>query len=390
MSSSNIKMSSFLQTRTNSSVSSVRNRVAIPVGIQRSATEGTLHRSTMVPKNSVQRPSAVVERQSAMCRPTGMVRTRTDFEFYLNRVYRGHQERRQMKKENEMAVVIQRRYRRHISTSEKPAEKTEEDKKKALEERRGKRKDRDRAWKDKKKVEVKKVAEVQISDQVQHELHCFQDEIVELKWNADQQLEKNFMLDTEPARIVFISSKIGKPELLADAVLDKPNVITIAYDFEKDTFEDLIDRMRSKLNEYKKGCRAQSVCLYCQGGPGFLYVVKRKVLTAVKLKKPSEKDQRQFWTSVGDMMSKVNPDNTIVHVMGSNILGSENGQQLFDDISTLMKPNKVTFKSPLELSEEAKAMIDIYFNHEKYKDWKLQRYTKVDNSLINTFKENTD
>ncbi|XP_033114853.1 NMDA receptor synaptonuclear signaling and neuronal migration factor-like [Anneissia japonica] len=340
----------------------------------RPPTTVTIDAATNPPGENGTFPSALKKRPSEK-----------DAAVMIQRVYRGHQERQQRKKENEMAIVIQRRYRRHISTSEDKNQTKEADKTKVLEDRREKRKDRDRAWRDK-TVATKKNNDAQISEQVQQELHGFQDEIVQLKWQADQQVEQNFMIGTAPPRVVFISSKIGKSELLADAAHDQPNIMVIPYNFERDTFEELIDNMRSKLNAYKHGCRAQSVCFYCQGGPGFLYIVKGKVLTVVKIKKPSEKDQRKFWVSIGDMMSKVDPETTVIHVMGCHVLGKENGQELFDHISTMMKPNIVQLKSPLELSEEGKATIDLYFDNEKYKEWKLQRYTKTD-SLINKYKE---
>ncbi|XP_041481537.1 NMDA receptor synaptonuclear signaling and neuronal migration factor-like isoform X2 [Lytechinus variegatus] len=326
----------------------------------------------------------------------------------IQSVFRGYQDRKSLQKQNEMAIKIQRRFRRHRSSIlsdtseipdstpsspqpappvpeyEKPTVKklTKEEQMKVLAERKEQRRQRARAWRDKGPDTADKEFKVEIGEKTKQEFGNFQDEITELKWYAEQQLEMTLCggKDYVPPRILLISSKVPKAEVLEETRRDK-GVLVFRYDFNNDTFESIIDAIRINLQDYKPGCMAQSLCLYAQGGPGYVYMLKKKVLTTAKLKKESEADQVRFWKEIGKMMSRIHPEDTVIHVMGCNLLGSESGLQLFDDLEDLMQPNIVRFEAPLELSQEGNEMIKYYFNPAKYKLWKSTKYSRSELKL---------
>ncbi|XP_011679106.1 NMDA receptor synaptonuclear signaling and neuronal migration factor isoform X1 [Strongylocentrotus purpuratus] len=333
----------------------------------------------------------------------------------IQSVFRGYQDRRALQKQNEMAIKIQRQFRRHRSSilsesdvqealrsSPQPVipsvpdyEKTtvkkltiEEQMKirqdemkqfhRVLSERKEHRRQRARAWRDTQGTDTKdKEFKFEIGKKTKQEFGNFQDEITELKWYAEQQLEITLCGGKEyvPPRILLISSKVPKAEVLEETKKEE-GIIVIRYDFNNDTFDTLIDAIRVNLEAYKPGCMAQSLCLYAQGGPGYLYMLKKKVLTTAKLKKENEADQVRFWKELGKMMSRIHPEDTVIHIMGCNILGSESGLQLFDDLEDLMRPNFVRFESPLELSQEGAQMVSTYFSPAKYHLWKSSKYSK--------------
>nr|XP_054770241.1 NMDA receptor synaptonuclear signaling and neuronal migration factor-like isoform X2 [Lytechinus pictus] len=331
----------------------------------------------------------------------------------IQSVFRGYQDRKSLQKQNEMAIKIQRRFRRHRSSIlsdtseipdstpsspqpaapvpeyEKPTVKklTKEEQMKVLAERKEQRRQRARAWRDKGPDTADKEFKVEIGEKTKQEFGNFQDEITELKWYAEQQLEMTLCggKDYVPPRILLISSKVPKAEVLEETRRDK-GVLVFRYDFNNDTFESIIDAIRINLQDYKPGCMAQSLCLYAQGGPGYVYMLRKKVLTTAKLKKESEADQVRFWKEIGKMMSRIHPEDTVIHVMGCNLLGSESGLQLFDDLEDLMQPNIVRFEAPLELSQEGNEMIKYYFNPAKYQLWKSTKYSRSELKLPPTMK----
>ncbi|KAJ8038540.1 NMDA receptor synaptonuclear signaling and neuronal migration factor [Holothuria leucospilota] len=318
-----------------------------------------------------------------------MARKLSNFEIYLYSVFRGHQERQLIKKQSEMAIKIQRRFRRHLSEASNTEENNhkeskenkendeEKSKQELLELRRENRENRVRGWREDTPELLRKEYKAEIGEQTKEEFNLFQDEITELKWKSEQQIERNVYLDgSSPRKILFISSNIQKSSLLAEARL--ADVITFDYDFAKDTFENLINMLETNLEEYRAGSRARSICFVCQGGPGHLYILKKRVLTSPKLKKESEADQVRFWKSIGKCMSKIRHHESVIHIMGCNILGNSKGQQLFDELEAIMRPSIVKIKAPLELSEEGQDMISAYFDKPKYNTWKMRRYSKTE------------
>ncbi|XP_071821766.1 NMDA receptor synaptonuclear signaling and neuronal migration factor-like [Apostichopus japonicus] len=300
----------------------------------------------------------------------------------IQSVFRGYQDRQLLKKQSDMAIKIQRRFRRHMSQQTddgetKPKEDKIEEQKEDLDKRRDDRENRARAWRDDTPELLRRKYSVHVGEKTQEEFKNFQDEITELRWKAEQQIERNVYGDTHsPRRVLFISSNVQKSSELTEAGL--PDVLTFHYDFTKDTFENLIKMLELNLEAYKPGSRARSICFVSQGGPGVLYLLKKRALTVPKLKKESEADQVRFWESVGRRMSKVSYQDSIIHVMGNNVMGNEKGQLLFDSLETIMMPSVVKFKAPLELSEEGQEMISSYFDLPKYKTWKMRRYSKTE------------
>ena len=49
-------------------------------------------------------------------------------------------------------------------------------------------------------------------------------------------------------------------------------------------------------------------------------------------------------------MTKLNPEDTIIHVIGNNVTGNKKGEKLMKFLSKSMKPSVVKVESPLELS----------------------------------------
>ncbi|XP_066294121.1 NMDA receptor synaptonuclear signaling and neuronal migration factor-like [Branchiostoma lanceolatum] len=138
--------------------------------------------------------------------------------------------------------------------------------------------------------------------------------------------------------------------------------------------------VQSKLTSYCPGCKAKSVLLYIKGGPAHLYLKKNKVTTVAKLKKEGAEDMVWFWKTLGGLMSKLEPDTTVIHIMGCNVMGYPKyvGIDLFEYLQELMKPSVVRFEAPLELSITGYAVIESYFDANRYKLWKTHKYSNLD------------
>ncbi|XP_006863716.1 PREDICTED: NMDA receptor synaptonuclear signaling and neuronal migration factor isoform X4 [Chrysochloris asiatica] len=208
---------------------------------------------------------------------------------------------------------------------------------------------------------------------------CTLDEDFEgLDWETEKGLEA-VACDSEdfvPPKVMLISSKVPKAEYIPAIIRrDDPSIIPILYDHEHATFEDILEEIEKKLNIYHKGARIWKMLIFCQGGPGHLYLLKNKVATFAKVEK--EEDMIHFWKRLSRLMSKVNPEPNIIHIMGCYILGNPNGEKLFQNLRTLMTPYRVTFESPLELSAQGKRMIETYFDFRLYRLWKSRQHSKL-------------
>ncbi|XP_063552995.1 NMDA receptor synaptonuclear signaling and neuronal migration factor isoform X2 [Gorilla gorilla gorilla] len=209
--------------------------------------------------------------------------------------------------------------------------------------------------------------------------HCTLDEAFEdLDWDTEKGLEA-VACDTEgfvPPKVMLISSKVPKAEYIPTIIRrDDPSIIPILYDHEHATFEDILEEIERKLNVYHKGAKIWKMLIFCQGGPGHLYLLKNKVATFAKVEK--EEDMIHFWKRLSRLMSKVNPEPNVIHIMGCYILGNPNGEKLFQNLRTLMTPYRVTFESPLELSAQGKQMIETYFDFRLYRLWKSRQHSKL-------------
>ncbi|XP_075295423.1 NMDA receptor synaptonuclear signaling and neuronal migration factor isoform X4 [Opisthocomus hoazin] len=200
----------------------------------------------------------------------------------------------------------------------------------------------------------------------------------DLNWEAEKELEA-MACDGEdfiPPKIMLISSKVPKAEYVPTIIRrDDPSIIPILYDHEHATFDDILEEIEKKLNIYRKGCKIWKMLIFCQGGPGHLYLLKNKVATFAKVEK--EEDMILFWKRLSRLMSKVNPEPNIIHVMGCYVLGNPNGEKLFQNLKNLMNPYRVAFESPLELSAQGKQMIETYFDFRLYRLWKTRQHSKL-------------
>ncbi|XP_038854368.1 NMDA receptor synaptonuclear signaling and neuronal migration factor-like [Salvelinus namaycush] len=197
-------------------------------------------------------------------------------------------------------------------------------------------------------------------------------------WEEERELERAACEgeDFIPPKIILISSKVPKAEYVPNIIRrDDPSVIPILYDHEHATFDDIIEEIEKKLTAYRKGCKIWNMLIFCQGGPGHLYLLKNKVATFAKVEK--EEDMIQFWKKLSRFMSKLNPEANLIHIMGCYVLGSANGEKLIQNLKQLMRPHAIEFKSPLELSAQGKEMIEMYFDFRLFRLWKTRQHSKL-------------
>nr|XP_020455000.1 NMDA receptor synaptonuclear signaling and neuronal migration factor isoform X2 [Monopterus albus] len=198
------------------------------------------------------------------------------------------------------------------------------------------------------------------------------------EWEEEREMERVACEgeDFIPPKIMLISSKVPKAEYVPNIIRrDDPSIIPILYDHEHATFDDILEEIEKKLTAYRKGCKIWNMLIFCQGGPGHLYLLKNKVATFAKVEK--EEDMIQFWRQLSRLMSKLNPQPNLIHIMGCYVLGSANGEKLIQTLKRLMRPSSVEFKSPLELSAQGKEMIEMYFDFRLFRLWKSRQHSKM-------------
>lgn len=286
-------------------------------------------------------------------------------------VFRGYAERKRRKRESESASVIQRNFRKHLRMVGSRRVKAQ-----TFAERR--ERSFSRSWSDPTPMKADTSHDSRDSADLQGS-HCtLGDAFDDLDWETEKGLEavvcasEGFL----PPKVMLISSKVPKAEYIPTIIRrDDPSIIPILYDHEHATFEDILEEMERKLNAYRRGAKIWKLLIFCQGGPGHLYLLKNKVATFAKVEK--EEDMIHFWKRLSRLMSKVNPEPNVVHVMGCYILGNPNGEKLFQNLRTLMTPYRVTFESPLELSAQGKQMIETYFDFRLYRLWKSRQHSKL-------------
>eukprot|EP00069_Balaena_mysticetus_P021845 bmy_13890T0 len=337
--------------------------------------------------------------------------------WWFPRVFRGYAERKRRKRENDSASVIQRNFRKHLRMvgsrrvkAQTPAPVhlvrlqapplTGSAFAAAFAERR--ERSFSRSWSDPTPMKADTSHDSRDSSDLQSS-HCTLGEAFEdLDWETERGLEA-VACDTEgfvPPKVMLISSKVPKAEYIPTILRrDDPSIIPILYDHEHATFEDILgeysaplpsglgaagggthtsasaEEIEKKLNVYHKGAKIWKMLIFCQGGPGHLYLLKNKVATFAKVEK--EEDMIHFWKRLSRLMSKVNPEPNVIHVMGCYVLGNPNGEKLFQNLRTLMTPYRVTFESPLELSAQGKQMIETYFDFRLYRLWKSRQHSKL-------------
>nr|XP_033502954.1 NMDA receptor synaptonuclear signaling and neuronal migration factor isoform X4 [Epinephelus lanceolatus] len=199
-----------------------------------------------------------------------------------------------------------------------------------------------------------------------------------MDWEEEREMERLACEadDFVPPKIMLISSKVPKAEYVPTIIRrDDPSIIPILYDHEHATFDDILEEIEKKLTAYRRGSKFWRMLIFCQGGPGHLYLLKNKVATFAKVEK--EEDMSQFWRRLSRFMSKINPEPNLIHIMGCYVLGNPNGEKLFQKLKNLMRPYSVEFESPLELSAQGKEMIEMYFDFRLYRLWKTRQHSKL-------------
>uniref|UniRef100_A0A3B3YEF3 NMDA receptor synaptonuclear signaling and neuronal migration factor a n=1 Tax=Poecilia mexicana TaxID=48701 RepID=A0A3B3YEF3_9TELE len=206
-----------------------------------------------------------------------------------------------------------------------------------------------------------------------------------LDWEEEKEMERLACEgdDFVPPKIMLISSKVPKAEYIPTIIRrDDPSIIPILYVMWSVHFFNFIplyfwltEEIDKKLTAYRRGSKFWRMLIFCQGGPGHLYLLKNKVATFAKVEK--EEDMSQFWRRLSRFMSKVNPEPNVIHIMGCYVLGNPNGEKLFQKLKNLMRPYSVEFESPLELSAQGKEMIEMYFDFRLYRLWKTRQHSKL-------------
>jgi len=212
------------------------------------------------------------------------------------------------------------------------------------------------------------------SELTKDSFELYQGDITELKWKSQQLIETATMGDDyEPQKILLISSNMERPEWLARVTLREVHVIM--YEFAEVKLKDLLENISLSLADYRVGSKAKRIAFACQGGPGYVYICRGKVLTSKKLQK--NRELREFVRQLGDFISKKDPSDTKIHFIGSNVLGNKQGVTLLHDIQKYMHPARVSVESPFEISESGREMLNEYFNIDLYNIWKKSRYSRT-------------
>ncbi|CAJ1071243.1 LOW QUALITY PROTEIN: NMDA receptor synaptonuclear signaling and neuronal migration factor [Xyrichtys novacula] len=324
-----------------------------------------------------------LERMWSVDRMTGLEREDTNwfpkenmFSFQtatttMQAAFRGFVQRKRRVREQDSAEVIQRNFRKHLRMVGSRRIKAQ-----TFAERRSK--SFSRSWSD--PTPVKTDSEPKDSGDLQASCGTLDEGGVDdnVDWEEEREMERLACEgdDFVPPKIMLISSKVPKAEYVPTIIRrDDPSIIPILYDHEHATFDDILEEIEKKLTAYRRGSKFWRMLIFCQGGPGHLYLLKNKVATFAKVEK--EEDMSQFWRRLSRFMSKVNPEPNLIHIMGCYVLGNPNGEKLFQKLKNLMRPYSVEFESPLELSAQGKEMIEMYFDFRLYRLWKTRQHSKL-------------
>lgn len=215
---------------------------------------------------------------------------------------------------------------------------------------------------------------LEIREYTKESFELYQDDITELKWKSQQLVETTTMGDDyEPQKILLISSNMERPEWLARVSLRDVHVIL--YEFSQVGLTDILQNISLSLDDYRVGSKAKRIAFVCQGGPGFVYICRGKVLTSKKLQK--NRELREFLKELGNLISKKDPSDAKVHFIGSNVLGNKQGVTLLQNIQKYMHPARVSVESPFEISNSGLEMLNEYFNIDLYSIWKRSRFSRM-------------
>uniref|UniRef100_A0A672M8G3 NMDA receptor synaptonuclear signaling and neuronal migration factor-like n=1 Tax=Sinocyclocheilus grahami TaxID=75366 RepID=A0A672M8G3_SINGR len=182
----------------------------------------------------------------------------------------------------------------------------------------------------------------------------------DMDWEEEREMERLACEgdDFIPPKIMLISSKVPKAEYVPNIIRrGDPSIIPILYCDYSSVFVLCAEEIEKRLTAYRRGSKIWRMMIFCQGGPGHLYLLKNKVATFAKVEK--EEDMSQFWKRLSRFMSKVNPEPNLIHIMGCYVLGNPNGEKLFQKLKNLMRPYSVKFESPLELSAQGETVCNV-------------------------------
>ncbi|XP_028852717.1 NMDA receptor synaptonuclear signaling and neuronal migration factor isoform X4 [Denticeps clupeoides] len=289
----------------------------------------------------------------------------------MQAAFRGMADRKRRKREQETALM-ERNFRKHLRMVGSRRMKAQ-----AFSERKAK--SFSRSWSDPTPIKPDSLHDSRDSGDLQTSSGTLDEEVGdEVDWEEEREMERAACEgdDFIPPKIMLISSKVPKAEYVPNIIRrDDPSIIPILYDHEHATFDDILDEVEKKLTAYRKGCKIWNMLIFCQGGPGHLYLLKNKVATFAKVEK--EEDMSNFWRRLSRMMSLLNPKPNLIHIMGCYVLGNANGEKLFQNLKRLMRPYSIEFKSPLELSAQGKDMIEMYFDFRLFRLWKTRQHSKL-------------
>ncbi|XP_052443426.1 NMDA receptor synaptonuclear signaling and neuronal migration factor-like [Carassius gibelio] len=287
-------------------------------------------------------------------------------------VFRSLAERKRRKNEVKSAAIIQRNFRKHLRMVGSRRMKAQ-----TFAERRAK--SFNRSWSDPTPVKQDSLNDSKDSGDLQTSCGAPEEGGCEdMDWEEEKEMERLACEgdDFIPPKIILISSKVPKAEYVPNIIRrDDPSIIPILYDHEHATFDDILEEIEKRLTAYRRGSKIWRMLIFCQGGPGHLYLLKNKVATFAKVEK--EEDMSLFWKRLSRFMSKVNPEPNLIHIMGCYVLGNPNGEKLFQKLKNLMRPYSVKFESPLELSAQGKDMIEMYFDFRLFRLWKTRQHSKL-------------
>ncbi|XP_041754434.1 NMDA receptor synaptonuclear signaling and neuronal migration factor-like isoform X2 [Coregonus clupeaformis] len=286
--------------------------------------------------------------------------------------FRGFVQRKRRERELDSAEVIQRNFRKHLRMVGSRRMKAQ-----TFAERRAK--SFNRSWSDPTPVKNDSSHDPRDSGDLPASCGTLDEgEREDLDWEEEREMERLACEgdDFIPPKIMLISSKVPKAEYVPTIIRrDDPSIIPILYDHEHATFDDILEEIDKKLTAYRRGSKIWRMLIFCQGGPGHLYLLKNKVATFAKVEK--EEDMSQFWRRLSRFMSKVNPEPNLIHIMGCYVLGNPNGEKLFQKLKNLMRPYSIEFESPLELSAQGKEIIEMYFDFRLFRLWKTRQHSKL-------------
>ncbi|XP_069120249.1 NMDA receptor synaptonuclear signaling and neuronal migration factor-like [Argopecten irradians] len=194
------------------------------------------------------------------------------------------------------------------------------------------------------------------------------------QWMAAQQIERSLVgSGFEPPRLVLVSSKMSKCQYLPKVLLEDKSILHIIYDFDTWSFCDILNAVEKKLSSVKPGCKAKSILLLCQGGPGYLYILRKFVITPQKLKKESYKGVREFWKDLSSMVSKLNPEDSKLHLCGCDLASGAQGYEVMNILQRLIHHNMVYIENATSGTQEDHDIVTLYFDKRRYELWRSKQ-----------------